>query len=193
MPRDVVVAISPIWLSGILWVAFIFYWSAAARNSAPTISAESPQSRQIHQLMMWGALLLLFLRFPPLDRRWFPTSGLLEAIGLGIQGGAFALAAWARRHLGRNWSAAITTKAEHRLVLSGPYRAIRHPIYSAMLGMFLGTTLISGELHALVAFLVMSGAYWRKIRLEERRLREVFGTEYEDYMRHSRALIPLVL
>ena len=133
------------------------------------------------------------MRFPPLDRRWFPRSGLVVALGICVQAGAFLLAAWARRHLGRNWSAAITTKVEHRLVRSGPYHTIRHPIYSAMLGMFLGTALVSGELHALIAFLVMSAAYWRKIRLEELRLREVFGAEYDEYRHSSWSLIPLIL
>ena len=181
------------WLPGILWIAFILYWNNAAKGAAPAVSAESPKSRQVHQLLMWGSILLLFVRFPPLTLRLWPRTPLMIAIGVIVQATAFVFAAWARRHLGRNWSGAITAKADHQLVRSGPYRFVRHPIYTGMLGMFLGTTIVSGELHAMVAFVVMSAAYARKIRLEEHHLRGLFGDAYEDYRRESAALIPGIL
>jgi len=56
--------------------------------------------------------------------------------------------------------------------------------------MFAGTALVSGELHALLALSIIGFAYWRKIRLEEHRLGEVFGAEYDAYRGHSWALIP---
>lgn len=180
-------------VSGILWIVFILYWSAAARGSAPTLSSESAKSRQVHVLLMYGSLALAIIRVPLLTGRWLPKTVAVIAAGFAVQLGSFALAAWARRDLGRNWSGAITTKAEHQLVRSGPYRLVRHPIYSAMLGMFLGTALISGTYHALLALGVMSTAYVRKIRLEERRLGEVFGADYATYRREARAVIPWIL
>jgi protein-S-isoprenylcysteine O-methyltransferase Ste14 len=181
------------WFSGILWIAFIVYWSAAARGAAPTVSAESAHSRQMHVLLMYGALLLAFVRFPPLSRRVWPESMGIAAVGLVIQAGGFLLAAWARRYLGRNWSGEITAKAGHQLVRTGPYRLVRHPIYTAMLAMLLGTTLVSGEWHALVALAMLGYAYWRKIRLEERNLLDLFGDEYVAYRRASGAVLPWVL
>jgi protein-S-isoprenylcysteine O-methyltransferase Ste14 len=65
--------------------------------------------------------------------------------------------------------------------------------YTGMLGMFFGTMLVSSERHAVVVFLVMSTAYWRKIRLEEQHLRGLFGDAYDAYRRESRALIPGLL
>lgn len=59
-----------------------------------------------------------------------------------------------------------------------------------MLGMFLGTAVVSGELHGLLGLLMMSLAYLRKIGLEEKHLRSTFGIEYENYQRKSWALIP---
>jgi protein-S-isoprenylcysteine O-methyltransferase Ste14 len=103
------------------------------------------------------------------------------------------LAFSARRHLGRHWSHAVTEKVDHELVRSGPYRWVRHPIYTAMLGMYLGTALVSGELHALIAVAIVIAAYVRKIRLEERLLERVFGADFREYRRHSRALIPGVI
>lgn len=184
----------PVWLSGGLWVLFIAYWSAAAKNAAPTVSSESPASRQLHQLLMYGSLLLAFLPVPGLRQQLLPIAPWVRgAIGLALQVSSALLAIWARRHLGRHWSGAITAKADHELVRTGPYRLVRHPIYSSMLGMFLGTALVSGELHAALAVLIIAAAYWRKIRLEELHLRRYFGAEYDDYRRKSWALIPGLL
>ena len=184
---------SLLWVSGGLWILFIAYWSAAARSSAPIRSSESERSRGFHQLLLYAALVLAFYRAPGLGRRWLPVTPLAAPIGLVVQAVSGLLGVWARRHLGRNWSGAITAKVDHELVRSGPYRRIRHPIYTAMLGMFLGTALVSGELHGLLAFAIIAGAYWRKIALEERSLREIFGASYDEYRRGSRAVIPWLL
>jgi len=101
-----------------------------------------------------------------------------------------ALAIWARRHLGRNWSGEVRIRDDHQLVQSGPYRLIRHPIYTAMFAMYTGTALVSGELHALLAIAVLAVAYWRKIRLEERALSAALGATYDSYRRGTWALIP---
>jgi protein-S-isoprenylcysteine O-methyltransferase Ste14 len=186
--------VAPIHISLVLWIVFILYWSAAASKTARTVSSESVRSRQLHQWLMYGALVLAFVRFWPLTGRVLPDAGIgvtsWIVAGLAVQSASFLLAVWARRHLGRNWSGAITAKESHALVRTGPYRRVRHPIYSAMIGMLLGTTLVSGEVHAFLALAILAIAYIRKIRLEERNLREVFGDEYEEYQRGSWAVIP---
>jgi aspartate ammonia-lyase len=111
---------------------------------------------------------------PGLGRRYLPVATIFVPTRLAIQAASGLLAVWARRHLGRNWSAAITVAVDQQLVRSGPYRVVRHPIYSAMLGMFIATAVVSGEWHALVAVAIIGGAYWRKIRLEEQTLGKVF-------------------
>jgi protein-S-isoprenylcysteine O-methyltransferase Ste14 len=181
---------SPLWISAALWIAFIGYWSAAAKDASAAKSAEPSSSRQLHQNLLNVALLLLFLRVPGLKARWVPASIYLVVAGLALHVAFALLAVWARRHLGRNWSGAITEKVDHELVRSGPYRFLRHPIYSAMLGMYLGTAVVSGEVHALIAVAIVVAAYWRKLRLEKRHLREVFGAAYDDYRGASWALIP---
>lgn len=180
-------------LSAALWLAFLVYWSAVARTAAPAKTAESRESRRLHTTMLNGAILLLFIPVPGLRVRFLPLLPLLVAAGLTLQAGAILLAVWARRHLGRNWSGAITETVDHQLVHSGPYRLVRHPIYSAMLGMTLGTTVVSGELHALLALVIMTVAYARKIPLEERHLRTVFGPAYDEYRRGTWAVLPGLL
>jgi protein-S-isoprenylcysteine O-methyltransferase Ste14 len=183
---------SPLWISAALWIVMMVYWNAKAKRSAPVKSSESPSSRARHQLLLNVALLLAFIRFPLTGARWLPISPLVVPIGLAVQVGAMLLDVWAMRCLGRNWSGVVAIKVDHELVRTGPYRMVRHPIYTAMIGMYLGTAIVSGELHGLLAVLLCVIAYWRKTRMEERGLREVFGQAYDDYGRVSYALIPWI-
>jgi len=177
-------------LTGGLWIVFVVYWSAASRNAAPAASGESPASRAVHTRLLNLTFLLLFVPVPGLRGRFLPSGTLIVAGGLIVQALGFALAAWARQHLGRNWSAAIASATGHQLVRSGPYRVIRHPIYTAMFVMAAGTATVSGEFHALLAIAVLAVAYWRKIRLEEQSLVGTFGAEYAEYRRGTWALVP---
>lgn len=175
-----------------LWVLFSVYWSIAAKDSAPAKTSESKWSRQLHLILVNGALLLLVLPIPGLTRRFLPSSHILVAAGLIIQAAFILLAVWARRHLGSNWSGEVRIAAEHQLVRSGPYRLIRHPIYTAVLGMYCGTSLVSGEIHAPIALVIVTLAYWRKIHLEEQALSKTFGSDFDAYRRDSWALVPLL-
>jgi protein-S-isoprenylcysteine O-methyltransferase Ste14 len=121
------------------------------------------------------------------SRYWIAVSGgLLTALGV-------AFACWARFVLGRNWSSVVQVKKDHELVRNGPYRWVRHPIYTGMLLAFLGTALAIGEWRGLVCVAIVAVSFWFKLRLEERWMREQFGATYLDYMRQTKALIPGVL
>lgn len=177
------------------WVLFSIYWSVSA-TSAPAKAAESRGSRRIHEFLMNAGYLLLLLpaalppTIPVVQDRWLPAWPALTALGLAVQAGSFALAVWARQTLGRNWSGRIEIKMDHQLIRSGPYRVLRHPIYTAVLGMAAGTALAIGKLHALFAITVIVYAYIRKTRMEEAKLYEAFGTEYDEYRRGTWGLIP---
>lgn len=187
------VASIPMWISAALWIAFITYWSIAARGAAATKSSESEESRRFHTRLLNASFLFLLLPIPFLRERFLAVHATLVAIGFGVQIASGMLGVWARRVLGRNWSGAITVADNHQLIRSGPYHLVRHPIYSAMLGMFVGTAIVSGEAHALIGVLLLAAAYVRKIGLEEASLRRVFGTAYDDYARTTRALLPFIV
>jgi protein-S-isoprenylcysteine O-methyltransferase Ste14 len=184
---------TPLTISALLWIAFIVYWGVAATKAAPAVRSETERSRAVHRNLMLLAFVLLFGPLPWLDGRILPPGAIWVAAGLALHVAAFGLAIAARRTLGRNWSAEITQKTDHELIRTGPYRFVRHPIYTAMLGMFFGTALVSGDLHAFFGVGVIAAAYARKIRLEERNLSQVFGARYDEYRRTTRALIPWVL
>ncbi|MGA8104119.1 MAG: isoprenylcysteine carboxylmethyltransferase family protein [Candidatus Acidiferrales bacterium] len=177
----------------ILWVIFSVYWAIASRNSAPAKSSECSASTYFHQLVLNAALLLLVFPVPGLTGWCLPRRlHFLVAIGVIVQAGSGLLAVWARRHLGRNWSAEVRIGQDHQLVRTGPYSLLRHPIYTAMLGMFLGTAIASSQFHALLGLTMLVVAYLRKIRLEEQILHQTFGAEFDSYRRDTWALVPLL-
>jgi protein-S-isoprenylcysteine O-methyltransferase Ste14 len=119
-----------------------------------------------------------------------PLSTAIMAGGLAIEAMGLYLAILARRHLGRYWSGEISIKVDHRLIRSGPYQKLRHPIYTGLLAMYAGAAVVTGTWLALAGFAMALFAYARKIRLEEQNLRVAFGAEYEAYRRESWALVP---
>jgi len=100
---------------------------------------------------------------------------------------------WARVHLGGNWSGIVTLKEDHELVRRGPYRWVRHPIYSGLLLAIAGSAVVRGEWRGFLALAIAFAALWRKLKLEERWLGETFGEQYAAYRRRVSALIPFVL
>jgi protein-S-isoprenylcysteine O-methyltransferase Ste14 len=59
---------------------------------------------------------------------------------------------WARKTLGGNWSASLTFKENHELIMRGPYGLVRHPIYSGLLMLSLGAVIFHGHLYGFIAF-----------------------------------------
>lgn len=119
-------------------------------------------------------------------------SPVLAAIGAVLLASGIALSVWARMVLGRNWGMPMTQKAEPELVTAGPYRLIRHPIYSGLLLAFVGTALAT-SLFGLAIAAVLGGYFVYSATVEERNLSATFPTTYPAYRQATRMLIPFVL
>lgn len=180
----------PILASFVPWVLFSIYWEIEAKNSAPAVRSESKLSRGVHVLLTNLALLLMIVPIGGLNQRFLPDVLIFKLAGLTAECAGLALAVWARRVLGRNWSGEITIKSDHELVRRGPYAKMRHPIYTALLAMYAGTAMVSGEIHALVGLAVAIIAYLRKTRMEEANLVNAFGERYNAYREDTWAIIP---
>lgn len=127
---------------------------------------------------------------PELRRELWPPTAATGALSdlLAIPGLAVTL--WARAALGRNWSAAVTFKQDHELIQRGPYAYVRHPIYSGLLLMLLGTAVASGRLRSFVFVGVWFPLLAIKAHFEEQLMVRHFPEAYPDYRRRVKALIP---
>jgi protein-S-isoprenylcysteine O-methyltransferase Ste14 len=93
-------------------------------------------------------------------------------------------------HLGKYWSGRITLKENHRIIQTGLYAWVRHPIYSGLILALFGTAITLGTIPAFAGFAFMLISFVRKLKIEETWLRSQFGAEYEAYQNRVKALIP---
>ena len=176
-----------------IWWAWALYWWLSSRDVKATTRRESALSRLVHLGPMVIAAAILWapaLGVPLLDARWLPRTPWAFRIGTAVTLAGLAFSVWARRHLGRNWSAVVTLKEGHELVTSGPYAIVRHPIYTGLLLGFLGSAIARGRWSGLLAIALFFVSALRKYRLEERWMREQFGAAYDDYRARVKAIVP---
>lgn len=183
------------WLFPVAWWSFAAYWLISALWARKTKVAESPLPRILHFLIGTLAVLLLAFhdRFPAsVDWQLWPRSELTFWLGAMVTLAGLGFAVWARIHLGRFWSGAITLKEGHRLIRSGPYQFVRNPIYTGIICGVAGTAIAIGKISGLVAVAIIFAVYSWKIRREEKLLAGEFGEEYAAYRREVPALVPFL-
>jgi protein-S-isoprenylcysteine O-methyltransferase Ste14 len=177
-----------------MWLAWALYWALSARNAKRTVRRESLGSRATNIApLVIGVLLIALPHIPcaPFATRILPATLATYGLGVAIVFLGLSFAVWARRHIGSNWSGTVTVKENHVLVRTGPYRWVRHPIYTGLLAAILGSAIARGELRGIWALVLCTSAFVLKLRLEERWMRQLFGNEYDRYSAEVPALIPL--
>ncbi len=177
------------------WIIVGVLWLVIGLSTKSTVKVQSPALRLPQSALMIAAYLLLFARTAavgPLALRVVPASPASAYAGLALTLAGLIITVWARFFLGKNWSATPTIKQDHELIRSGPYAFVRHPIYSGLLLAILGTAIYVGELRGLLAFvLAVIGFKWKTLT-EESFMREQFGTQYDDYKRQVKGLVPFI-
>jgi protein-S-isoprenylcysteine O-methyltransferase Ste14 len=180
----------------LLWLIFIAFWIVMARGGKTVAERETLYSRLSHYTPLAVAVILLVaphVPLPVLNDRFAPVSLGLVQLGAALTVVGVAFAVWARLRLAGNWSSDVTLKRDHELIVDGPYRWVRHPIYTGVLVALIGTGLAVGEWRAAVAVVLAGVAWWRKLTIEEVVMRRQFGDAYSRYAERTRALIPFVL
>ena len=170
------------------WAAFWLYWLAAAFS---TKRGRVSWGRELRIRAVLVVLVIVLIRVGAFRGHssnadpWRTGLGLvLFAVGLGF-------AIWARAQLGRNWGMPMTQNVERALVTSGPYRLVRHPLYSGLLAAGLGTAVALGWVW--LAPVALAGVYFLySATVEERYLTEQFPDSYPVYKRSTKMLVPFI-
>jgi len=114
----------------------------------------------------------------------------VRALGVAVGVAGLALFAWSHRALGRNWSLTIGIKEGHEMVTAGPYRGVRHPMYTAILAWAIGVALVSAHLLGGLPWVLMAGFAASRAPIEERAMAEAFGEAYRTYMARTGRFLP---
>jgi protein-S-isoprenylcysteine O-methyltransferase Ste14 len=180
-----------------VWLLVAIYWAVGVVRAKPTVRRESTLSSALHVVMGCAAVALVWdpatgIGF--LGNRLTSAAARVQWLGLAVTICGCAFAIWARAYLGSNWSAMVTVKQNHELILRGPYGVVRHPMYSGFLLALAGTAIAVGEIRAFSGLGLAFITFVIKSAAEERFMREEFSNEYARYsQRVRRRLIPFIL
>jgi protein-S-isoprenylcysteine O-methyltransferase Ste14 len=177
----------------VLWLIFVISWNVTARPALTIATPEAHRERLYGLIVALGLMMIVVAPFL-LIRRGFQiwiNPPLLAWATLLIIAAGIALCWWARVHLGRVWSQSVTRKEGHRIVDSGPYRFVRHPIYTGFIVIYGGLAVLCASAVALVGFVVIAVGLRIKARLEEQFLSAELGAAaYGGYKARTPMLAP---
>ena len=177
------------------WLAFLAYWIISARQLKAVAEKQSSWSARLHRIPLGISYFLVAdWRLPsPFNEPMTPQTNWARVVGVLICVAGLFITLWARRTLAGNWSSDVTFKQGHELIRTGPYRFVRHPIYTGLLVMGLGTAIEIGLLRGWLALPLMAIAFWIKLTQEERLLLRHFPDQYPAYKQQVKALVPFIL
>jgi protein-S-isoprenylcysteine O-methyltransferase Ste14 len=180
-------------IAGRCWAIWAICWLAMAFFSKSTKRRESPGQRLQHVIPAMLGFFLLFrggFGSPWFTRPIFPDNPALALFSIALTIFGLLFSVWARLALGSNWSGTVTIKANHQLIRRGPYRFIRHPIYTGMLTALLATAVTQRQASGILGFVVVSFALYRKALREESFLSQEFGDAFAEHRRHTGMFLP---
>ncbi len=173
----------------VAWIAFWAYWLAAA---AGTKAGRARWGRFAGVRVMIVLVVLFLVRLGVFKGTAANHDPWLGAVGVAVFVCGLALAVWARRSIGRNWGMPMSEKVDPELVTTGPYRQIRHPIYSGIILAMVGTA-IAVSWYWLIAVGLLGAYFLYSAVMEERYMTERFPDDYPAYRRSTKMLIPFLL
>lgn len=186
--------LTPLTATGLIWVGWIASWLIAALWASRAVARAPTRAELGHRAVtLAGALLIagaIRAHHGPLAAPLWRLPGPTQWVCVAVLLAGVAFAWWARLHLGPLWSGSITRKADHRIVDTGPYAIVRHPIYTGILAGVLATALLRGTTLGLIGFPLMAIGFAMKARIEERFLAAGLGAD--DYARYA-ARVPMLL
>jgi protein-S-isoprenylcysteine O-methyltransferase Ste14 len=174
------------------WGAVVLAWLAGAIYYQSRAPAERIRASYLSPIWITTVIMVVVSAAVP-RADWLPVevhAPWIRLLGLAILLAATALTLWARLALGAMWTAAPTVKQEHQLRTSGPYAITRHPIYTGLLGMLLGSGLLAGAGRWILYFPIYLVLLQFKIHTEERLMLTEFPDDYPRYRQRVPQLVP---
>ncbi len=171
------------------WAAFWVYWLAAAFSAK---RGRVPWSRELRVRAAIVVIVIVLIRVGTFRGHGITTDRWRAGFGLALFAAGITFAIWARRHIGRNWGTPMSQKNEPELVTSGPYRYVRHPIYTGILFAGAGTAVALNWVW-LIAVALAAAYFIYSAFVEERNLRRQFPDAYPAYRRSTKMLVPFLL
>lgn len=180
---------------GMCWIVFWLYWIASAftsKKDAPSSNVQVFVASRVGLLVLAFLVTVAFHQLPPsVTRHSLGISLPLQIVGLIIFLAGFYVTIWARRHLGKNWGMPMTEKLKPKLITTGPYQYIRHPIYTGMLLMIIGSA-VDENAYWLIVFVVAIIYFSFCAVIEEKNMHREFPKDYPLYKRQTKMLVPYV-
>jgi len=174
------------------WIILLIYWLVNARSVKKTQEKVGGIGGNWHYLLAVIAFTLIQDTSYPFSIRLFTHSTVTDIVSMLCGIGGLYIAIIARRTLAENWSGTVTFKKNHELITKGIYHYVRHPIYTGVLVMFLGTAFLIETFAAFTGFVFLFLTFWVKLRQEEKLMTKHFPKDYPAYKKSVKALIPFV-
>jgi protein-S-isoprenylcysteine O-methyltransferase Ste14 len=171
-----------------LWLAWIASWHLAALWRGEKREEAAPREYRLHFAIAALGFFMAFAPWQPMPRLW-PASDALGWAMVGLTAAGFALAWWARIRLGRLWSGGVVLREAHRVVDSGPYAWVRHPIYTGLFAAVIAMAVVRASPLALLGAALFVLGFTLKARVEERFL-DASLPDYAAYRRQVGMIVP---
>jgi protein-S-isoprenylcysteine O-methyltransferase Ste14 len=181
------------------WFVFFIYWGMSVIYDVIRGKTKRTERRQsiivtiFQNLFLYIAFILIYISSIapyPLNIRLLPNSSIILVVGFALASAGIGFAIWARYQLGGNWSGTIQLKEHHTLVTTGPYGIVRHPIYSGITLLVIGSAIFAGNISGLLAIVSVAIFSLMRISAENKLMLTAFGKKYNEYSKRVKAYIP---
>jgi protein-S-isoprenylcysteine O-methyltransferase Ste14 len=175
------------------WIVTALYFFVLILRTNRIKRRETGGARLLDRVLLLGGYVLLFAEIPLLGAQnlhFMAPTRSMQIAGAALTYVGLSLTIWSRARLGRYWSGVVALKEDHRLIQSGPYRVVRHPLYSGIILAAVGMGLCVTTWSSLAGIVLLTVCFERRAHKEDALLASEFGAEFEAYRQRTGRLAP---
>jgi len=175
------------------WVATAVYFLVSMLVTNRIKRRETGGARVLDRVLLFGGYFLLFAEVPLLgagNLHFMAQMKSMQIAGAVVTCAGLGLTNWSRARLGRYWSGVVALKQDHQLIQSGPYRVVRHPLYTGIILAAIGVALCITTWSSLGGIVLLTACFERRAHKEDALLASEVGAEFEIYRQRTGRLVP---